>query len=244
MEPHYIVLAETLSREIASLGPNTVLPTERELTKRFGVSRVTVRRAVGMLERSGLLSRQRGRGTVVSPPKVTRSLSATKTIEEDLRQQGVKLETGVLRYEKAISAPDLVHQRLGLPPGTPVGFLALVRTANDRIIAYDRRYFHPVMAARFDPRDIGHRSVNEVVEEAAGSPITVLDWEIEIVSCSHEVAKVLGVTAGVLVVSSIATECVENGMPVQTTSISYRIDRVKFKYSARVTRPAKVRAAD
>src|SRR5262245_5276042 len=86
-DARYLQVAEAIRLQIDALGTNSLLPTEHQLAKRFGVSRVTVRGALGLLERSGLVSRQRGRGTIVNPPKVTRSFSPLLTIEEDFQRQ-------------------------------------------------------------------------------------------------------------------------------------------------------------
>jgi GntR family transcriptional regulator len=230
-EVRYVVLADVLRREVAALAPNTVLPTEQQLTKRFGVSRVTVRRALGLLERSGLVSRQRGRGTSVSPPKVVRTLSPVLTIDEDLRQQGAKAETQFLRFDRSTSPPDFVRARLALPTGASVGVLALLRLVDDRIIAYDERYLPPAIAERFDPVAIQTGPVSEIVQELAGARVTGLDWEIEIVPCSSEIAPYLRLTPGVLVVCSTASEYLDDGRPILLTVMSYRIDRVKLRYS-------------
>ena len=64
--PRYVNVATVLEGEISRLAPNSLLPTEVQLARRFGVSRITVRGALDVLERSGLVSRLRGRGTIVS----------------------------------------------------------------------------------------------------------------------------------------------------------------------------------
>ena len=71
-EARYLLVADALRHRIETQDPNSLLPAEHALAQQFGVSRVTIRRALGLLERSGLVSRERGRGTTVNPPKITR----------------------------------------------------------------------------------------------------------------------------------------------------------------------------
>ena len=72
--PLYIQIAEGLLDRIESgeLSPGDRLPPERELSEMLSVNRMTVRRALRMLEGQGLLVRRRGDGTYVSKPKIER----------------------------------------------------------------------------------------------------------------------------------------------------------------------------
>jgi GntR family transcriptional regulator len=120
-----LAVTEALSVELLRLVANTLLPTELQLSRRFGVSRVTARQALGVLERGGLVSRQRGRGTTVSRPKVVRSLTPVSNLEEDLARQGLHLDTELVRFEHRHSAPPEVLALLDPDARADVGFLAL-----------------------------------------------------------------------------------------------------------------------
>jgi GntR family transcriptional regulator len=223
---------EALRAEIAAAAPNTILATEQQLARRFGVSRLTLRRALGVLERSGLVSRQRGRGTTVSPPKISRLLAPLYTLEEDLRRQGLKLETRVLRYEPATEAPDAVRERLGLRRRSRVAVVELLRLVDGQVIAHDRAWVPTPLAARFQPEEVGDPLL-EVLRDRTRAGLGRLDWEIEILPSGPEVARALGITPGVLVVASRATAYSKEGVPVSRSERCYRIDRVKFHVAAR-----------
>ncbi len=231
--PRYLAVLEALRREIRTAAPNTILPTEQQLAQRFAVSRPTLRRALGLLERSGLVSRRRGRGTVVSPPKVTRSLAPLYTLEEDFRQQGIKLETRVLGYQRGVAPPAHVRARLGLDRGSRVAVLTLLRLVGGLTIACDRAYLPEALVRRFQPEELGERPLLEVLCERTGIRIGRLDWEIEIVPSSPAAAAALGLTPGVLVVASSTTAYAEDGAPVSRSERWYRIDRVKFAFATR-----------
>jgi GntR family transcriptional regulator len=236
-EPRYLKIADTLRRHIDSLGPLSLLPTEQVLCRRFAASRGTVRRALGLLERSGLISRARGRGTSVSPPKVTRRLFPIYTFEQDLREQGIKFETQVVEYQRATDPPVFVAERLQLPRRASVGFLCLARLVDDRVICNDRRYFPRALARRFDPALVTNRAVSELLVELTGKPIGTVELECEIVPCSREVARVLGITPGTLVAANAFTYSLEDRVPIETGVLSYRIDLCKFRFSGRFGEP-------
>src|SRR5437763_11600792 len=105
------------------------LPSESQLCDEFGVSSITMRRAVATLVAEGLLVRLQGKGTFVSsdhaivqgPPHLT-------SFTEDMRLRGWQSSARVIAV-RAERAPDAVGTRLGLSPGGPVTVLTRVRLA-------------------------------------------------------------------------------------------------------------------
>jgi DNA-binding GntR family transcriptional regulator len=156
------------------------------------------------------------------------------TLEEDLRDQGIKLETRVLAYERHHEPPTFVVSRLRLQAGDRVGFLSLARLVDDRIICHDRRYFPSDIADRFDPASAQDGvGVSETLVQLTGMALGTIDWECDITPCSREVAEALRVTPGTLIAASAFTDCLESGRPIETGVISYRIDLCKFRFEAR-----------
>jgi len=230
----YLDLAETLRGHIAGLGPNSLLPTELQLTRRFGISRSTVRRALDVLERSGFVLRQRGRGTITSPPKITRRFLPLYMLEEDLRQQKIKFGTQVVEFQPRLAPPELVRDRLRLSTTDSVGFLSLRRLVEDRPVCHDRRYFPAPAATKLDPSMILDRSVSEVLAELdEQGPVATIAWECEILPALPDVAAVLNLTPGALIVESRFTLYLDNGTPIETGTVSYRIDRFTFMLTGR-----------
>jgi GntR family transcriptional regulator len=235
--PRYLNIEAILREEIGVLAANSVLPTELQLARRFAVSRITIRRALDMLERSGLISRQRGRGTIVSPPKITRRFSPLYPFEQDLRDQGVKFETQLLAYDLKIDPPESIRQRLQLPAPAKVGFLSLVRRVDDRIICHDRRYFPHFIARKLGPKLVQLGDLLGVIEKLEGKPVQSTDWESEIVPSSSEMADALEITPGTLVVANTFTYYFADGTPAEAGLMAYRIDRCKFKFGGRFNEP-------
>src|SRR6201997_4709020 len=89
------------------------LPSERELIERSGLSRVTVRAAVGLLERQGWLVRRQGPGTFVADPGNQELASGVRTITEVLLSTGVTPQVEVLSHNTG-PAPKHIAETLGL----------------------------------------------------------------------------------------------------------------------------------
>jgi DNA-binding GntR family transcriptional regulator len=177
-----------------------------------------------------LVSRHRGRGTLVSPPKIARWLSIY-TFEEDLRQQGIKYETRLIDFQFRCVPPEPIREQLALPAGSPVGFLSLVRVVDGLIICHDRHYLPPMIASRLDPTIVRDRPLVDVLSQITQMRIRSLNWTTEIIPASHDVARALGITPGVLVLANTGTEYLDDASPAQVTVMFYRVDRVKFRFA-------------
>lgn len=64
--------------------------TEAEMAKEYGVSLITVRKAVGSLMEKGLVVRKQGKGTFVTKPKYSRNMKKLQSFTEMCEQMGVK----------------------------------------------------------------------------------------------------------------------------------------------------------
>ena len=116
-------IADLLTQEIRAgrLRPGSQLPGEHALTKRFAVSRTTVRQALRKLSDEGLIATRAGIGSVVTFDGAP--LDDREGWTAAFAYAGTPLATTVLRLESAVDAE--LAQQLGLPGET--GFLALDR---------------------------------------------------------------------------------------------------------------------
>src|SRR5687767_13325089 len=74
---------------IERLSVGHAIPSERQLSQDFGVSRLTVRAAIDELAREGYLVRRRGSGTFVREPKIAQELTMT-SFSEEMRRRGMR----------------------------------------------------------------------------------------------------------------------------------------------------------
>lgn len=102
-EPLYVRLKHTLRTLIATeLSPGDQLPSETVLCETYGLSRTTVRLALGALADEGIISRQQGRGSFVTPPK--RPVSSAEDMADALAEIGHLLDLRVVSLESML--PD------------------------------------------------------------------------------------------------------------------------------------------
>ena len=117
VEPAYKAVSAAIERAIVdgALAPGSALPTEQELSERFGVHRSTVREAIRQVEQEGLLQRREGRRLFVClpgvhdlAPRATRLLLLHQTTFQELWDVALVLEPLAARLAaQHASAADL-----------------------------------------------------------------------------------------------------------------------------------------
>jgi GntR family transcriptional regulator len=137
--PFYSQLAELLEQEIVSgrWEPGLRLPSEIDLCSHFGVSRTTLRQALGRLEQEGLVSRHKGRGTFVegTSPRSWLLQSSGGFFEEEVQRMGRRVTSRVLRIERG-ALPGWACDALGLPTGSTGLTLERVRSVDGFVAMY------------------------------------------------------------------------------------------------------------
>lgn len=108
----YQEIAHTMRDRVHEVGPGHVLPSESDLSAEFGVSRVTVRRALETLRDEGLVESRQGFGWFVATAPLQQQLTRLDTIERQLEERGVHPERQILEFA-FVAAPPHVAERLG-----------------------------------------------------------------------------------------------------------------------------------
>lgn len=140
-------IADTLSTEIRDRAFTATgrLPSENELSTRFGVNRHTLRQAVAALQVDGLVRIEPGRGTFVQHELLDYVLSRRTRFSENLQRQGL-LPSKQLLTAREMAAPERAAHELRLDKGAKVLMVEMLDEANEQPIALATAYYP---AARF-----------------------------------------------------------------------------------------------
>lgn len=139
--PLYYQIEAYIQEQIRTgkLSPEERLPTEQWYCSFFGVSRMTVRRALQELISSGVLERRRGQGPAVAPICPAPPRTHYFSLYDSFAERGVRLTTQVLSLEN-IPAQEQEARRLGVSSGAPLLSLCRIRHAEGSPIAYQHTY--------------------------------------------------------------------------------------------------------
>ncbi len=135
--PRYFAIEQALRSRIAALQPHDALPSDADLCVEFGVSRMTARAAVQKLVQDGLVYRESGRGTFVSPPIIDRQLSNLRGFSAEMTARGLHPSSTVLEARIA-AGDDAQTQALEVPRNSKVVLIRRIRRADGTPLVLDR----------------------------------------------------------------------------------------------------------
>ena len=170
--------------------PGDTVPSESALMLQFGVSRMTVNRALRELAAEGLVNRVQGSGTRVAQLHRISSRLTIRDIHEEVVERGHVHTTRVLLVAQEKAGTDLA-QSLGLRPGAPVFHTLLVHLENEVPIQFEDRYVNPAAAPLYLETDFTRTSPTLHLLQHA--PLTEASYSIEACLPSADEARQLGI---------------------------------------------------
>ncbi|MFC3419645.1 GntR family transcriptional regulator [Salinicoccus hispanicus] len=139
--PKYKMIENYIMQNIKSghYAKGQPIETEQELSRKYEVSRVTVRQATNNLVARGYLSRSQGSGTYVSEQKVVSRATTVKSFTEEMRAMGKEVSSEVLDF-KVIAASKEISQKLNLEVDNPVYHIVRLRKADGEPMMIETSY--------------------------------------------------------------------------------------------------------
>lgn len=227
---------ENVLREKIRLGeyaPGDPFPTEEQLVREYGVSRITVRQALSALEKDGLITRRRGKGSLVSEAKGHLEPMKLTGWVEDIIDMGIKTHTKIINFGFA-SPPRPVAERLKLGDDDKVLRIERVRLVQGAPISYTLGYIPPDLGAKINIKDLTIHPILNLLEQKCKLKIARGTQIIEATVADSRVASLLDVMTGAPLLKIERTVFDSFDRPVEYISILYRSDR--YHYSVDLVR--------
>lgn len=226
--PLYMQVEEALvARFGIDLHPGDRLPTEDELIEQFGVSRITVRRAVQNLATRNLVTTRHGRGSFVAAPRISQPLTALTGFVEDMNSQGFSSGARVLLLDEVL-APVEVRVALALPLGAWVTRIERVRLATGMPVSFDRTYLPLELGRLIAEDDLEHEPVFALLENRHNTPLLEATYALQATTADESVAQALDVEVGSAVFRIERTSYTTGQRPVDYEILHYRGDAITF----------------
>lgn len=233
--PFYYQLETILRKKILSgeIQAGAVLPTEGTLAQEYKVSRITIRKALSILEKDELIIRRRGMRTVVSEkparfkiPKFTGSIT-------DLISMGIKTTTNIIDFSWTSVAKNITDH-LGLPERTKVVRIERLRLTEDKPFSYILNYLPPAIAQKIQPDDLLVKPLLRILEDDLHINLAQAFQRIEADVADSYVAPLLDIRVGAPLLKVERTVFDSRHRPVEHVSTLYRAD--KYSYVVKLER--------
>jgi GntR family transcriptional regulator len=226
--PLWYQVAQHLRTAIFSRRPQDPrrLPIEEELAAHYGVSVVTIRRALKALEEEGIIERLRRHGTfITSAAEPSRPLTVLGSVDAIVTQQSA-LEVELLRRQDVPVPAELADR---FPGAASLVFFRRLRREHGGPVSVADNWIRPEHAAGIGARELRAAPMTQALREHSGVHIARFENEVEARLATPELVDLLGVAllSPILLCTCVSYD--ERGQAVDAARIYYRGDR--FKYS-------------
>jgi GntR family transcriptional regulator len=224
--PIYLQIAEGISALLASgvFPPGYILPPERVLCEQFGISRMTLRQAMSLLDREGLIDSRRGMGTVVTHSRLRKQQQELRSFSEEIRERGGRPESRLISMELASPAPA-VRDFFELREHQKVYEIQRLRLDDGEPLALELARIPERLCPGLERFDLVRTSLYQILEQSYGLRLESCSEEIsaEIPNLQYRKLLALPRNTAVLVVNRKTYS--EDGRPVEFTRSVFRGDR-------------------
>jgi GntR family transcriptional regulator len=213
--------------------PLAQMPSESALGAMFGVSRITVRQALGSLQKEGLIFTMQGKGSFVSRPKAFQNITSLMGFAESMAAMGHEVLNQVLDL-KFLAAEPYVAQRLQLSSGSTVAEIRRVRMLNREPVSLEVTYVPEALGRRLATADLVARDIFLIIENDFGTALGHADLMIDAALADEELSHALQVDEGaaVLHIERLTHDCQRR--PIDFEHLFFRADT--FRYQLRIDR--------
>jgi GntR family transcriptional regulator len=203
------------------------VPPERELAREYGVSLITVRRALDELVREQRIERTRGRGTFVLPQRIDRDLDEPLSFSEEMQRRGLSPTTRLIASRPEV-ASELVAAALELEPGSPTLFVERLRSADGDPFLLEQAHLPAERFPGLLGSDFESGSLYRILSDRYGTNVARTRETFEPIPLRSREAELLGVKARTpaLLVEGISFS--DEGVPVEFSRTFVRGDRTRY----------------
>ncbi len=227
--PRYLQIAQTLRERIASSGrrPGERLDTQRSMAREFGVTLMTLRQALDLLERDGLIARRHGLGTFTARPSIDYDILHLRALAGDLSALGEDVATRFLRGQFAPAEPS-VSAALGVPERASVFVLERLRLVDGAPVSFQASYLPAALGVEVSRADLAVTPLRHVLTFKLGIEITAARETVSAVPLERRAARELGCRPGVAAFRSDRISVGPDGTPLVYDRVFIPGDRFRI----------------
>jgi len=165
-----------------------LLPKEESLSKKFGVSRNTIRAAISKLVQEGLIERKKGVGSKVIQKKISTRLDNWISFTKEMKNQGIDVVNYLIDIS-LVNASNEVYTALSISKKQKIWCLKKIRGSKDAKYLYSISYFHP--RTGISDKDNLKIPLYDLLEKEHDTVVSVSKEKLRAVNAGKEIADLL-----------------------------------------------------
>jgi GntR family transcriptional regulator len=206
----------------------TLIPSERELSAQFGLSRATARKALSRLVAEGVLRKEPRRGTFVAEPKTVFEALTLRGFTAQALEAGASPASRLLRFERLLPSTS-VTTRLDIPPSQLVYLIERLRTVDGQPVALHQSFLPINLAPDLRQADLEEQSLYAILASQYDLTVGHAQETLESALATDYEAVVLGIQPGAPMLLLNIRLSATDGRPLEVVKVAFRGDRVTLR---------------
>lgn len=232
--PRYLKLKDQITGDIARglYKPHSRLPSQRDFGEGYGLSHMTVRRAINELIQEGVIYGKQGSGLYVAEPKSDAELGPLISFTEDMRLRGMTALSRLLD-RRVVSASASLANLLKVAVGHQLIFIRRLRLADNQPMALQSTFLPSSVVPGLLDLDLENVSLYELLRTRYGLKITDAQTSASADLASEEEAELLQIPLPAALLATEQITFLEDGRPIEFARSLYRGDRYRLQPAPR-----------
>ena len=232
---HYQIYLDLLKKiQNGLLKPGERIPSEPELERIYDVSRVTVRGAIEMLAREGLVEKNRGKkGTVVCKSKHAYDMKKLTSFTDDVSLYGERASSELLDFEEMVPG-ERIAELLGLEEGETVFYIERKRCRQDVVVGLHKSYIKKLHGLELRREQFGPDVSLYAILKSKGIIPTTASEVLEVKTPSEQILDVLGLKPQTAVFYKERVTYSGDKAPFEYVQMFYNPDYYQYKVELRL----------
>lgn len=223
----YLQVANSLKEDIftGKFKSGQSIGSQKELGELFGVSRITIRKAIEVLEKENLVTTIHGKGTFVKQDKVEQQLDGLKSLTDVIKTHGYDPKVEVIKKEnrKTNGSFSETEQEIDCL------YIERIHIVEDEVIALAKIYIPNIYGSEITKDDLENNTIYDLLERKFEVELGEADQSIEACPADKELSEILNVKIGSPLLKAQRLVFSKENELIEKITFYYRYDAFAFK---------------
>lgn len=228
--PLYLQYAEKFRKMIleGEFNEGDKFPAEIDLSKQYGVARITIRNAINELVRDNLLVRRPGKGTFIAEPKIEREFVNVSSFTDRMHSRG--MQAGAKCHSiKLIKATEKLSKYLQIKQGDRVIEIVRIRLTNNTPVALEYSYLPQYLYPGLEEEELENKSLYHLIEKKYAIIPSHSSKTLELTRATLKEAKLLNTSTNTSLFLLMATVFTKDHLVMEYAKILFLGERFRFQ---------------